>query len=92
MKSAAPILVFENHKAAQRNTTSWCQVAMRNASLLVRICDNGSGIPRERLHHAASLGLKGMRERAASIRASIQIYGRRGRGSMVAIRRRLAYR
>ncbi|QOY94834.1 response regulator [Massilia sp. UMI-21] len=68
------------------------QVAMRNATLLVRICDNGGGIPRERLHDAASLGLKGMRERAASIRAGIHIYGRRGRGTMVAIRRRLAYR
>lgn len=68
------------------------QVAMRNASLLVRICDNGSGIPRARLHDPASLGLKGMRERAASIRASIHIYGRPGRGSIVAIRRRLAYR
>lgn len=68
------------------------QVAMRNASLLVRICDNGAGIPRERLHAAGSLGLKGMRERAASIRANIRVYGRRGRGTMVAIRRRLAYR
>jgi signal transduction histidine kinase len=68
------------------------QVAMRNVSLLVRICDNGSGIPRARLHHAASLGLKGMRERAASIRARVAIYGRRGRGTMIAIRRRLAYR
>lgn len=68
------------------------QVAMRNACLLVRICDNGGGIPRGRLHDPASLGLKGMRERAASIRASIRVYGRRGRGTMVAIRRRLAYR
>lgn len=67
------------------------QVAMRNATLLVRICDNGAGIPRGRLHDAASLGLKGMRERAASIRANVHVYGRRGRGSMVAIRRRLAY-
>lgn len=67
------------------------QVAMRNASLLVRICDNGAGIPRGRVHDAASLGLKGMRERAASIRASIHVYGRRGKGTMVAIRRRLAY-
>jgi len=67
------------------------QVAMRDACLLVRICDNGAGIPRERLHDVASMGLKGMRERAASIRASIHIYGRRGRGTMVAIRRRLAY-
>ena len=68
------------------------QVAMRNACLLVRICDNGAGIPRGRLHDPASLGLKGMRERAASIRARIHVYGRRGKGTMVAIRRRLAYR
>ncbi|MFC5480904.1 response regulator [Massilia suwonensis] len=68
------------------------QVAMRRASLLVRVCDDGGGIPRGRLHDAASLGLKGMRERAASIRASISVYGRPGRGSMVSIRRRLAYR
>lgn len=68
------------------------QVAMRQASLLVRVCDNGGGIPRGRLHDAASLGLKGMRERAASIRAGIHVYGRPGRGTMVAIRRRLAYR
>jgi len=67
------------------------QVAMRNACLLVRICDDGAGIPRSRLHDPASFGLKGMRERAASIRASIHVYGRRGRGTMVAIRRRLAY-
>jgi signal transduction histidine kinase len=67
------------------------QVAMRNSCLLVRICDNGKGVPRGRLHDPASLGLKGMRERAASIRASIQIHGRPGRGTMVSIRRRLAY-
>lgn len=67
------------------------QVAMRNACLLVRVCDDGTGIPRGRPHDPASLGLKGMRERAASIRASIHVYGRRGRGTMLAIRRRLAY-
>jgi signal transduction histidine kinase len=67
------------------------QVAMRNSCLLVRICDNGKGVARGRLHDPASLGLKGMRERAASIRASIQIHGRPGRGTMVSIRRRLAY-
>lgn len=67
------------------------QVAMRNACLLVRICDNGAGIPRARIHDPASLGLKGMGERAAGIRATVHVYGRRGRGTMVAIRRRLAY-
>jgi len=67
------------------------QVAMRNACLLVRVCDDGAGIPRASLRAPASLGLTGMRERAASIRASVHIYGRRGRGTMVAIRRRLAF-
>jgi len=68
------------------------QVTMRNASLLVRICDNGIGIPRARVHDPVSLGLKGMSERAASVRATVHVYGRRGRGTMVAIRRRLAFR
>lgn len=67
------------------------QVAMRNACLVVRICDNGAGIPRAKRHDARSLGLKGMRERAASIGASVHVHGRRGRGTMVAIRRRLAF-
>lgn len=67
------------------------QVVMRNACLVVRICDNGAGIPRTKLHDAGSLGLKGMRERAASIGATVHMHGRRGRGTMVAIRRRLAF-
>lgn len=67
------------------------QVVMRNACLVVRICDNGGGIPRAKLHDAGSLGLKGMRERAASIGATVHMHGRRGRGTMVAIRRRLAF-
>jgi signal transduction histidine kinase len=67
------------------------QVVVRNACLLVRICDDGAGIARVKLHDPASLGLKGMRERAASINASVHVYGRRGRGTMVTIRRRLAF-
>lgn len=68
------------------------QVAMRNAHLLVRICDNGTGVPGGRLRDPASLGLKGMRERAASIRASLRIRGRPGLGTIVALRRRVAQR
>lgn len=67
------------------------QVVVRNACLLVRICDDGAGVPRAKLHDPASFGLKGMRERAASITASVHVYGRRGRGTMVAIRRRLVF-
>lgn len=76
------------HAAATRILV---QVVMRNACLVVRICDNGAGIPRAKLHDSGSLGLRGMRERAASIGASVHMHGRRGRGTMVAIRRRLAF-
>ncbi|VXC12652.1 response regulator [Massilia sp. 9I] len=68
------------------------QVAMRNTSLLVRICDNGTGVPEGRQHDPASLGLKGMHERAASIRARLRVRGRPGLGTVVAIRRRQAQR
>jgi signal transduction histidine kinase len=67
------------------------QVVMRGTYLLVRICDNGSGIPGKRVRDPASIGLKGMSERAACIRASVHIYGKRGRGTMVAIRRRVGF-
>jgi signal transduction histidine kinase len=68
------------------------QVAMRGPCLLVRICDDGVGITPTQARDPASIGLKGMSERAACIRASVHIHGKRGRGTMVAIRRRLGFR
>lgn len=68
------------------------RVVMRRTCLLVRICDNGVGIARNSVRDPASIGLKGMSERAASIGASVRIHGKRGRGTMVAIRRRLCFR
>lgn len=68
------------------------QVVMRASYLVVRICDNGAGIARGRQHDPAAIGLQGMRERAASIRAGIRITGRPGQGTLVAIRRRVAFR
>jgi signal transduction histidine kinase len=73
-------------------TTVRMQVVMRGSYLVVRICDNGVGIAAGRQQDPASIGLQGMAERAASIRARIRIQGRRGRGTLVAIRRRLAFR
>ncbi|MET0981373.1 MAG: response regulator [Telluria sp.] len=68
------------------------QIVIRGDYLVVRICDNGLGISWEQRHDPAALGLQGMRERAASIRASIHIHGKRGRGTLVVIRRRVAFR
>jgi signal transduction histidine kinase len=67
------------------------QLARRGACLILRICDDGAGIAREALDAPGSLGLQGMRERAQSIGATVRVRGRLGRGTMVTIRRRLAY-
>lgn len=67
------------------------QLARRGACLILRICDDGAGIAREALDAPGSLGLQGMRERAQSIGATVRVRGRKGRGTMVTIRRRLAY-
>ena len=67
------------------------QLARRGACLILRICDDGAGIAREALNAPGSFGLQGMRERAQSIGATVRVHGRPGRGTMVAIRRRLAY-
>lgn len=67
------------------------QLARRGACLILRICDDGAGIARDALDAPGSLGLQGMRERAQSIGATVRVRGRQGRGTMVTIRRRLAY-
>lgn len=67
------------------------QLTRRGACLILRVCDDGAGIGREALDAPGSLGLQGMRERAQSIGATVRVRGRPGRGTMVTIRRRLAY-
>jgi len=67
------------------------QVVVRAAHLLLRICDNGIGIRREHVHAPSSIGLQGMKERAASIRARVRVHGRPGRGTMIVIRRRVTF-
>lgn len=67
------------------------EVAVRGRNLVVRVCDNGVGITRDQAEAQDAIGLSGMRERAASIRASLRVYGRPGRGTVVTVRRRLAF-
>ena len=66
------------------------QVSVRGRNLLVRVCDNGVGIARHAAASPHAIGLAGMRERAGSISASLAIHGRPSRGTILAIRRRLA--
>jgi signal transduction histidine kinase len=66
------------------------QVSVRGRKLLVRVCDDGVGIARHAAASTHAIGLAGMRERAASISASLAIHGRPSRGTILSIRRKLA--
>lgn len=67
------------------------EIAVRGRNLVLRVCDNGIGITSAQAEAQDAIGLSGMRERAASIRASLRVYGRPGRGTVVTVRRRLAF-
>lgn len=67
------------------------EVSVRGRTLLVRVCDNGVGIARGAADGPNAFGIAGIRERASSIRAKLRIHGRPGRGTLLAIRCRLAF-
>lgn len=55
-------------------------------NLLLAIQDDGVGISREKLTESTSLGLLGMRERAASLGGQVTIAGSPGKGTTVTVR------
>jgi len=55
-------------------------------SLLLEVHDNGEGIPQEKIAAPGSLGLLGMRERAALFGGQIDIIGRPGEGTRIILR------
>ncbi|MET0982036.1 MAG: response regulator, partial [Telluria sp.] len=62
-------------------------IAVRGRNLLVRVCDDGVGIPPSVAVQPDAIGIAGMRERAVSVRASLHIHGRPGCGTVLSIRR-----
>ncbi len=54
--------------------------------LVLEVCDNGRGIPESSLANLNSLGLLGMRERAAQWGGDISILGAEGMGTTVRVR------
>ena len=59
---------------------------MLDRELLLEIHDDGQGILPEKVTDAGSLGLLGMRERAAAVGGALQIVGLRGQGTTVTLR------
>ncbi len=53
--------------------------------LVLQVCDNGRGIPQDRLADARSFGLLGMRERAGLLGGDVQIETQEGNGTTIAV-------
>ncbi len=89
--------VFRTLQEALTNVTRHAQA--RNVSveffndvgvLTLRVTDDGCGITQEKLQGRHSLGLLGLRERAAACGGSIDVRGEAGRGTVVLLRIPLA--
>ena len=57
-----------------------------DARLTLEVCDNGRGITDEEIHRPDSLGLLGMRERAALLGGVVEVKGTPGQGTSVTVR------
>jgi PAS domain S-box-containing protein len=62
------------------------QLGISAGWLVLEVCDNGRGIPASALIDSRSLGLLGMRERAAQWGGNISIQGAEGKGTTVKVR------
>ena len=71
------------HAAATAVETS---LHMQHGQILLRIKDNGRGLPAARLEDPHSVGLAGMRERALLLGGRCEISGRPGEGTTIEVR------
>jgi PAS domain S-box-containing protein len=55
-------------------------------TLVLKLCDNGIGITRDRINRTRSFGIVGMRERALAFGGTIEFEGRPGKGTIVRVK------
>jgi signal transduction histidine kinase len=58
---------------------------MEKAKLILQVKDNGKGISENKIAHGGSLGILGMRERAALVGGELAIRGKSGKGTTVSV-------
>lgn len=63
-----------------------CAISQAQSQLLVRITDQGSGFSVEQKHPRGHYGLRGMRERVASLNGTIEIQSQPGKGTLIEAR------
>ncbi len=93
MEPAQATSLFRICQEALTNTARHAQataiqvlIKQSDNNLLLAIQDNGVGISCEKLTESTSLGLLGMRERAASLGGQVSIAGSPGKGTTVTVR------
>jgi PAS domain S-box-containing protein len=57
-----------------------------NSHYVLKVMDNGKGIPESELNNPKSLGLLGMRERAGAVKGDVMIHGKPKEGTTVTVR------
>src|SRR6185436_13447641 len=62
------------------------RLAEADGSLILEVRDNGCGISEAEIHNTKSIGLLGMRERAALLGGTVQLRGEPGKGTVVTVR------
>lgn len=77
------VINVERHARAKHLVITW---ETDGTSALLEVADDGVGFPEGRAGRLDSYGILGMRERAASIGATMQIVGAPGRGTVVRCR------
>ncbi len=72
---------------ARHSKATACQISIKVAAgrLVVRVCDNGVGLPPKNRWRAGSLGILGMHERASMLGGKISVRNNRPRGTCVII-------
>jgi PAS domain S-box-containing protein len=69
-----------------RATKVWVHLAEENGAIVLEVEDDGVGISLAQVAERHSLGLLGMRERAAVFGGTVEIAGARGKGTAVMVR------
>jgi signal transduction histidine kinase len=93
LKPDLSIAVFRIFQEALTNVARHSRATKVEASikkdakgLVLMVRDNGRGIPEEEVVRSKSLGLVGMRERALILGGTVEIKGKKGKGTTVILR------
>ena len=74
-----------NHTRHAKATAVSVRLEQENSRLVLKVKDNGRGITEKQLSDPKSLGLMGIRERAASWGGGVNVKGVRSGGTMVTV-------